>query len=561
MSEYRVRHTQRLPDWVMGVILIGLIAIGSFLAYTKELPWSSRYEVSAVFPSAQGLRPSSPVRIAGVNVGEVTKLEHETLGAPPEGAGPDDLQAVRVTMELNENARPIHEDATLKIRPRLFLEGNYFIDLAVGSPSAPEAADGHVFGLDQTAYSVQLDQVLTTLQSDVRRNLQVLLDQFGNALVRYGGAEGLQDLYRSSPVAYRYTAQVNEAQLGTHTGDLRGVIRGLGRVLRGLGRDEAALRDLVTNFRVVSGSFAAEHEALGRAIELLPDFLEAGEPAFQELNRALPALRAFAREALPGVRKSPEALRASLPMLQQLNALMSREELRGLVHRLRPTVPELARLAKGNVSLFEQTRAFSSCFNEVIIPWSHSSVEPVDPTDLYPFDPAGRVFETTGYAFTGSASESRSGDANGQHLRVLGGSGSNIVRYPESLGRDAVFGLTPFPILGAMPRINDSRKSVFRPDAPCERQEPPNLEGGIGAPPDQQPVPAGATGLEALAGPGADRFRALATQLASAEDVLTLIAAGEDRAAERLIARLQGFVDRLGLMEIDVAAALEAASE
>ena len=42
------------------------------------------------------------------------------------------------------------------------------------------------------------------------------------------------------------------------------MIRGLDRVVRGLGSNEQALQDLVTNFRVFSGSFAAEDEALGR---------------------------------------------------------------------------------------------------------------------------------------------------------------------------------------------------------------------------------------------------------------------------------------------------------
>ena len=37
-------------------------------------------------------------------------------------------------MELTDEARPIHSDATMKLRPRLFLEGNYFVDLRPGQP-------------------------------------------------------------------------------------------------------------------------------------------------------------------------------------------------------------------------------------------------------------------------------------------------------------------------------------------------------------------------------------------------------------------------------------------
>jgi phospholipid/cholesterol/gamma-HCH transport system substrate-binding protein len=536
----------RLPNWLLGLVLLAVIAVGSVLAYTKNLPWGDRYEVHAVFSSAQSIRTSSPVRIAGVNVGEVTGVE--LTSEPVKDEVGDVRPAVRVTMELEESALPLKEDAFLKVRPRLFIDGNYFVDLHPGSPSAPEVSDGHTFGLDQTAHSVQLDEVLTTLQSDVRTDLRTFLDQFGNALIRHRGAEGLRELFRTSPPAYKFTAQVSESQLGTHRGDLRGVIRGLGRVFRGLGRNPEALSDLVTNLRRVSGAFAAEDAALGQAIERLPGFLAEGKPTFQELNEALPSLRAFAREALPGVRRSPEALRAGLPLLEQVRGLMSRSELRGLVARLRPTVPQLTRLARANVDLFTEQRAFSSCFNEVIIPWSHSTVEP---PSAYPLEVGGRVFESTGYSITGSAGESRNGDAAGQHLRVLAGSGTNLVRFGEIAGRDQIFGLTPFPLLGALPRLTDSEKTVYRPDVPCERQEPPNLEAGIGSPPEQGPAPTSAD-LDEATGPGADRLRRLVELLDGPE---ALRSVGEDR---RLLEGAQRLLDTLGFVEVDLERLTEA---
>lgn len=526
-----------LPNWLLGLILIVVVAVGSFYAYTKEMPWSDRFEVHAVFTSPQTIRTTSPVRIAGVNVGEVTGVELTGDTIDDEAGNPQ--PAVRMTMELDEHALPLREDAFLKVRPRLFIDGNYFVDLHPGSPSAAEVDDGHTFGLDQTATSVQLDQVLSTLQRDVRTDLQTFFDQFGNALIRHRGAEGLNEFFRTSPPAYKFTAQVSESQLGTHRGDLRGVISGLGRVFRGLSRNQAALSDLITNLRRVTGAFAVEDQALGQAIERLPDFLAEGEPTFQELNSALPHLRAFAIEALPGVRRSPEALRAGLPMLQQLRGLMSRTELRGLVKRLRPTVPQLTQLARANVDTFNAQRAFSSCFNEVMVPWSHSTVQPPDD---YPLNVGGRVFETAGYSFAGSAGESRNGDAAGQHLRVLGGTGSNLVRFGEIAGRDNIFGLTPFPILGAIPRITDSKKTVYRPGVPCERQEPPNLEAGIGSPPEQGPAPTAASaGLDAATGPGAEELRSL----------LEIADGGAEPSARRL-EDAQELVDALGFLDVDL---------
>jgi ABC-type transporter Mla subunit MlaD len=497
----RQRDSRRLPSWLIGLILVFVIAVASYLAFTKELPWHNGYEIQAVFGSAQSIRPDSPVRIAGVEVGKVTSVEHLTSaddtevraqagGAPPASSDqPPGEQAAVVTMELSDDALPLHEDATFKLRPRLFLEGNYFVDLHPGSPNAPETSENYTFPINQTSYSVQLDQVLTTLQGDVRTDLQTFLNQLGNALVKDGGAKGFNELYRTSAPAGKYTSQVNEALLGTQPGDLQGVIHGLDRVVRGLGRNEGTLQSLVTNFRIFSGSFAAEDQALGQAIEELPTTLEAARPAFANLNAAFPPLRAFAREALPGVRSTPETLRVATPFIDQVRALVSKPELRGLTADLRPTIPELAQLTHRTVPFLDQARALSSCFNEVVIPWSNDQVDPQAPGGSYPFKPFGRVFEETAYGLSGIASESRSGDANGQYIRVEAGGGANTVKIPDAIpsltggGLQDAVALLQFPILGAMPRIDDSEKTPFKPNQPCERQEQPNLAAGLGQPP------------------------------------------------------------------------------
>jgi phospholipid/cholesterol/gamma-HCH transport system substrate-binding protein len=496
----RRKEGHRVPNWLIGLLVIVVIAIGSVLAFTKELPWGDAYEVKAVFTTAQNIRVDSPVRIAGVEVGKVTAVEHvsseeeqllaasENSGVPPANDPGSSEAAAIVTMEISEEGRPIKEDATFALRPRLFLEGNLFVDTRPGSPSAEEAKDGHVFGTEQTAVSVQLDQILTTLQSDVREQLQIALEEFGSALVDHGGAEGFQELYRTSPGSYKYTSQVNEAFLGTEPHDLSDLIKNLDRVVEGLGRNEQQLQDLVTNFRIFAGSFAAEDAALEQSIAELPRVLDESRPAFASLNAAFPPLRAFARESLPGVRSSAPALEESLPLLRQVRLLMGKPELRGLVADLRPTIPPLAKLARETRPFLDESRALSSCFNEVVIPWGNSTVEP---PEEYPFGTFGQVFETTGYGLVAISGESRSGDANGQYIRVQAGGGTNTVVVPPNpaLGRpEQTFGLTPFPITGAVPSFNpieDSAKTKFRPNRPCEEQEPPDLGATLGNAPEQ----------------------------------------------------------------------------
>ena len=80
-------------------------------------------------------------------------------------------------------------------------------------------------------------------------------------------------------------------------------------------KDEDALKGLVTNFNVTAGAFAREDVALAASVPALRDTLRIGYPALGSLDAALPSLRAFAHDALPGVRSSDETLAASLPFI------------------------------------------------------------------------------------------------------------------------------------------------------------------------------------------------------------------------------------------------------
>jgi phospholipid/cholesterol/gamma-HCH transport system substrate-binding protein len=158
--------------FTVGIAVLAVVGIGVFFGFTKHVPFTHGYRLKAVFPSANSIRANSPVRIAGVNVGKVKAIERE----------PDGTAAV-ITMEIDDKGLPIHKDATLKIRPRIFLEGNFFVELQPGTPSAPTLNDGDVIPITQTSDPVQLDQVLTALQSDTRADLQDALQGFGEALM------------------------------------------------------------------------------------------------------------------------------------------------------------------------------------------------------------------------------------------------------------------------------------------------------------------------------------------------------------------------------------------
>ena len=292
------RHYTGPRPWVFGLLIAILIAIGVYLAFAKKIPFTGEgYEVSATFENATTLRPTNPVRIAGVNVGEVQSVER-------------DGDAAKVTFTVDDDGRPIHSDAEIEIRPRLFLEGNFFLDLDPGSPSAPELSDGGQIPITQTATPVQLDEVLTALQAPERRGLQRLLTGYGTALTYEptpaddadqdpivrgeSAAESLNDAFRYGGPAGRDTAIVNTALLGEHPHDLSGFIRGFSQVFAKLAEREQELSDLITNFNVFTRALAAESVNLAATFSELAPTLEEARPSLRHLSEALPPLRALA---------------------------------------------------------------------------------------------------------------------------------------------------------------------------------------------------------------------------------------------------------------------------
>jgi virulence factor Mce-like protein len=424
---------------VLGLVLLGLFA---YFGFTKANPFSHPYELHAVFNNVNNLGPRSPVRIAGVDVGKVTKIEAITGGHG----------AARVTMQIEDKGLPIHRDAELKIRPRIFLEGNFFVDIQPGSPSAPTLDDGGTIPVAQTAAPVQIGDVLTALQHDTREDLQTFLYEYSKALDK-GGAEGFNEAIRWWEPAYRNSALVNDATLGEDpNADLQRVLKGQQRTFAALVEDEGALKGVVTDFNVTAGAFASQDQALSASIPALRDTLRTAQPALASLNSALPSLRAFAHDALPGVRSSDPTLKASLPFIQQARLLMSERELRGTARVLRQTIPDLVGFSNSSVPFLDQARQLSACANNVLIPFTHLEV----PNPEEPGNTNQQVRFQMQRGFPGLSGESRLSDGNNQFFHAGALPPGDRVRPGAP------------PDGGSMP-------PPHRPDVPCERQELPNL--------------------------------------------------------------------------------------
>ncbi len=153
------RYYRGPAPWVFGLIVVLLLAIGRLPGVHQEASLH-RQRLRAdrdVRERGHACGSSSPVRIAGVNVGKVT-VGRGATATPPRSPSPSTTRASRSTTTPQ-----------VAIRPRLFLEGNFFLDLRPGSPSAPELDDGQDIPITQTSTAVQLDEVLTALQAALAR--------------------------------------------------------------------------------------------------------------------------------------------------------------------------------------------------------------------------------------------------------------------------------------------------------------------------------------------------------------------------------------------------------
>jgi len=463
-----------------GVLALILILILSYFAFTKQLPWADEgYTATATFRDATTVRVTNPVRIAGVNVGKVTSVE-------PAGTG------AKVTFTVDEDGLPLHDDAQITIRPRLFLEGNFFLDLRPGSPSAPDLPEGGDIPVTQTATAVQLDQLLTALQAPDRENLARLLRGYGDALVDTpdaaqdvgqdpdvqgeSGAQAINDSFKYGGRAGKTSSQVNQALLGAEAGDLRGLISSTSQVFSDLASQQTALSDLVTNFRVTVGAFAAESEDLELTLEELAPTVEQARGQLVEIEEAFPPLRAFARASIPGVEELPATIRAGNPWLIQAGRLLQPEELGGIANDLRIAQPALAAGTNNLGSLFAQLRLTSRCVSNVLVPTGDIIIDDQ-------FSAGATNYEEFFYGAAAQAGESGNFDGNGQYLRIQTGGGPVNVSTPIPNGNvndNVNFGTTISPPIGTQP-LKPGSKPPIRTDVPCFTQEVSNLNGPQGA--------------------------------------------------------------------------------
>lgn len=480
-DEVPVVELRRSNPVRFGIVVVVALALIVYFGFTKHLPFKHGFRLKAEFASAQNIKPKSPVRIAGVDVGTVSSIARQ---------GHTGL----VTMEIESRGLPIHADATAKIRPRIFLEGNWFVELKPGSPSSRVVSSGYTLPSTQTADPVQLDQVLDALNTDTRANLQTFLIEYGEAVTAkpsliedaeqepevrgLTAAQALNQTYHRSPRALRGGAVINQALAGSEPHDLARLIASVGKVASALNQHEQQLGELIGNFNTFFASLAAESSSLHQTVAELPGALGKVERGLAELDASFGPTRAFAHELIPGVRTIPATQAAAKPWIEQLEASLSPTELGGVAKGLVKAVPSLASLEAEQVPLFKQTDLFNKCLTNVFYPAGNTKIQDGAATS------GVEDYKEFWYSLVGLAGIGQSFDGNGTFVKFLvGNSGQTLKSRATSILGTTLKGeklLTRSPLtpLGTSPAY-PSTEPPYEPLVPCYTQKLPEFNGPL----------------------------------------------------------------------------------
>ena len=233
---------------LIGIFSILGIAAGTTLAFSLDkIPFVKQaYDLTAEFGDAAGLNPENQVRVAGIKVGTVEKVE--LVG-----------DKVVVSMQI-DNGTEIPEDATAEIKLATLL-GTKFVEIDA-SGSDPFLQDGDVIPLERTEIPYEIYQasnqgtaVLEDLDGPTLNKMLVQLtkltaaaeDEVGEAL------EGLNDL---------------GAGVGAKEEELRELLAGSDDLTALLSDEGDEIVRLVDASNTVLGSLAQKREEVQSLLEV-----------------------------------------------------------------------------------------------------------------------------------------------------------------------------------------------------------------------------------------------------------------------------------------------------
>jgi ABC-type transporter Mla subunit MlaD len=298
--------SKRAPSTTQLLVITGFalscfgILLFLWVTFGGPTPFRAKtYEVKIPFNEATQLAEQSNVRISGVNVGRVQKIE----------LSPDGDQAWAITA-IDAQYAPLPKDTRAILRTKTLL-GETYVELSPGDRQGPELEDGGVLPQANIAESVQLDEIFRTFDARTRAAFQEWMQEAAVAINGQGqnlsyAIGGLEPTFTEFDRLFRVldSQRLAVGQLFSNGATTFNALRGR----------QGELGDLIESSNAVFQTTARRNRDIEALFKAFPTFLD-------ESRLTLQRLKGFSENANPLMKQLVPAAEELSPTLISISKL------------------------------------------------------------------------------------------------------------------------------------------------------------------------------------------------------------------------------------------------
>jgi phospholipid/cholesterol/gamma-HCH transport system substrate-binding protein len=327
----------------VGVLLYLWLSFGGVVPLRSE-----GYRFQVRFPEATQLAEQADVRISGVPVGKIIKIE----------TGPGNT--TEATLEMRSRYAPVATNAKAMLRQKSLL-GETYVDLTTGNTSKGTIADGGMLAESAVAPTVELDEIFRTFDDDTQQAFQTWMQSQASAV--NGRGVDINATFGNFPEFVEASDDIL-AELHAQSRAVSGTIRGTGEFFSALSARDGQLSRLITESNRLFQVTAARNREFAAIWEELPDFS-------RQSRLTLPRLTEFAEKADPVVKQLQPAATEFAATFKELDRLSPQfegffEGLGPLITKSQKGVPALERFLKDFPPLLADFEPFLQNFNPLL---------------------------------------------------------------------------------------------------------------------------------------------------------------------------------------------------
>ncbi len=307
------------------------------------------YRIKAYVPETALLTKAADIRMAGLDIGTITKLDL------------DRHRGQLVEMEIDPEFAPVPKDVKLIARQKSLL-GQVYIELTPGTRDGPKLEDGDTIEQKAVVESVELDEIIRLFNPETRENFRGWIREIATAIDK-GRSEDLSNAIGNLDDFAAAGSRVLKI-LDDQEPALRRLVKNTGISLNALTERRGQLRELISNANEFFEAVASRDDSLAETIAIFPTFLD-------ESRQTLDRLRVFSNETHPLIRDLIPVAIDLRPTLRDLGRLAP--DLKNVFRKLKPVIdesernlPAAQRFLDGAKPLFPALHTYLPEFNPIV---------------------------------------------------------------------------------------------------------------------------------------------------------------------------------------------------